>query len=154
VILTGEYVRGFVDGEGSFRVLIMRGKDARIGWEIAMCFQIGLSRGEANLKVLREVKRFFGVGRIYEGEKMVVYLVQSLKEIIRRIIPFFEEHPLVVKRREFEVWKRLACELRMKRHLNRLGLKRYVIPLIEELYSLRKGKRPRKLLEELKSSLE
>jgi len=152
--LSAEYVRGFVDGEGSFQVVILKMSTVRVGWQIYLSFRVGLSKYRECFEVLRLLRKFFGVGKVIEGEKSVVYGVQDMKAIIGRIIPFFEKYPLIVKGRDFEIWSKIAKQIWFKRHLDRYGLKKYVIPLIEELYSLRKEKRPRKVLEELKRSVE
>jgi len=152
--LSADYVVGLVDGEGSFQVKIEKSLDMRTGFRIILAFQVGFGRSHKNLEVLKRLRDFFKVGEVYVGDKSVVYLVQDIHDICRVVIPFFSEHKLFLKGEDFEVWKELAFCLRRRRHLSWSGLRDEVIPLVERLYSLRREKRPRKMLEVLKREVD
>jgi hypothetical protein len=151
--ITDDYIRGFVDGEGTFSVSILWNSSMKTGFQIVPYFSIGLSMKDENREILDIIKRRFGVGEIYVGDSYVHYTVESIVELNKCIIPFFERNTLIVKRRDFEIWREIVKHMSKGNHLTKHGLKTYIVPLIEELYNLRKEKRPRKVLEEMKKAL-
>jgi hypothetical protein len=79
--------------------------------------------------VLEELIHFFGCGRIRlkgGSSSVATYAVDSLKELERAIIPFFESHPLVVKERDFQAFAEIVRSMRRKEHLKPSGFERLV----------------------------
>jgi LAGLIDADG DNA endonuclease family protein len=94
-----QWIVGFVDGEGCFSVPIYRNRTYRIGWQAQPAFVV--VQGERSVQVLHELKEFFGCGGIYinrrhdnHREDLFRFDVRSPRDLVSRIIPFFEEHPL------------------------------------------------------------
>lgn len=90
--LSPDYILGLTDGEGCFLVCIRR--DFRIELRYFIAQAIG------NKPLLEEVKRFFGVGSVYqkmnvEG-KLPAYVFEVAKrdDIYNIVIPFFQKHRL------------------------------------------------------------
>ena len=72
---------------------------------------------------------FFGCGRLRsKGPKSSVwtYAVDSLRDLEAAIVPFFEEHPLVVKRTTSNAFAVIVRSMRKKEHLSSDGFERLV----------------------------
>jgi hypothetical protein len=152
--ISPDYIVGLVDGEGYFTIKIREKSYANLGFSIEPCFGIGLSlKKRSNHEVLKKVRDFFGVGSIYKTNSHVSYEVGSLRDIYYIIIPFFEKHPPLIKREEFEVWKSIVKRLWNGEHLKRITLIRNIIPLIERLYALHIKSNGTLMLVKLKESL-
>jgi hypothetical protein len=151
--LTVDYIRGFVDGEGSFHVGIEPNKSMRTGFQLVPKFSVGLSDKAENREVLEAIRRTLGVGKVYANSNHVEYIVEKIGDLTRYVIPFFEKNPLIIKRADFDVWKQIIKHINRGDHLTKYGMRTYIIPLIEKLYSLRKEKRPRTGLLQLKKAL-
>ncbi|WP_227762246.1 LAGLIDADG family homing endonuclease [Zhaonella formicivorans] len=122
-IYSGHYVSGLVDGEGCFSVIISRDSNYKAGIRVKLHFTVTLAA--INLKLLTTLKNYFGCGNIYynKAEKAYVYSVQSFKDNINRIIPFFDRYPLrAKKRKDFAIYKEIANLIRVKRHLTEEGI--------------------------------
>ena len=107
-----EYVLGLVDGEGCFNVRVNR---QRRRARIELKFSLKLRHQDK--KVLDELQRFFGCGKVYiQNDKRANHSlcyrfeVQNKKEIIEKIIPFFEQNSprLPSRKRDFELFKQIV----------------------------------------------
>jgi len=113
------WVVGFVDGEGCFSVSIHRNDLAKPtnGWHIQPSFQV--SQHEDHVDVLEHLVRFFGCGTVRRKTKtnpVMVYTVHSTIQLLERVIPVFEQHPLRVKRDDFERFSFIVKAVRERRH--------------------------------------
>ena len=62
------YVTGFVDGEGSFSILVLKRETYKTGWNIIPVFTINLNSRDTAL--LEKIQSFFGgIGKITIREK-------------------------------------------------------------------------------------
>ena len=119
------YVTGFCDGESAFVVSIQKNSKLKIGWEVRICFQIGLHKKDKNL--IKCLESFFGVGKIYESKEVVEYKVSSLKEIREVIIPFFLSNSLISKKQaDFLLFKLVVELMSRKDHITIEGLQQIV----------------------------
>ena len=112
-------VVGFTDGEGCFSVSIHRNDLARptAGWHVQPTFQVSQHRDHSN--VLYELQSFFGCGSVrHKGARSTVevYVVHSTIQLVERIIPFFEEHELRIKRDDFEKFADIVRSIRSRSH--------------------------------------
>ena len=113
--LTPDYICGFVDGEGCFYILNTQ--------RVACEFQV--SRKQE--RILEMIRDYFGCGYIkpkYDINNTYVYLVKGIDDLATKIVPFFREHPLLVKRQQFERFAQVVELQRMKLHLTPEGKKR------------------------------
>ena len=126
--LNPNFVTGFIDAEGCFRVKITRNKKYSIGWQLQPIFQICLHKKD--LALLKLIKSFFGVGNISVNTTMdsAEYYVSSIKDLINVIIPHFKfKYPLVTqKRADFELFKKIVEMLSKKEHLTHAGFQEIV----------------------------
>jgi len=128
------WVIGFVDGEGCFSVGFIRqgGGDGRrgykTGWQVAHEFAV--AQGASSIRCLHELREFFGVGAVianrrYDNhrEHLYRYVVRRRADLVERIIPFFERHPLrTAKRANFEKFAQVVWMVDNGCHLTRDGL--------------------------------
>ena len=94
-----QWVVGFVDGEGCFSVPIFRNRTCRLGWQVQPEFTV--VQGAKSVHVLRDLKRFFGCGHVGRNgrhdnhrEDLYRFNVRSRTDLVDRVLPFFEVHPL------------------------------------------------------------
>ncbi len=87
----GNYIAGFVDGEGSFNVPIRRSGDRGLPWRVALSFNVSQVGADAP-EFLRSV---FGVGTVRgRGDGVFYYEVTKPIDIAERVLPFFERFRL------------------------------------------------------------
>ncbi len=121
------YLTGYADGEGCFCVSINRSRRHAFGWEIRPSFSISQNRDRA--EVLEIYQRQFGCGSIRpdRSDKTLKYEVRSVRELVQRVIPHFEETPLLSgKRHDFERFAVICRMMYERQHLTRDGFDRIV----------------------------
>ena len=119
------YITGFTDAEGHFGLRLTARQDRRTGWMILVRFVIHLHLKDINL--LKEIQSYFGVGKIYIANKdnSVTYSVDSLTDLIEKIIPHFDRYPLISqKRADYILFKSAIKIIASKDHLNHKGLEK------------------------------
>ncbi len=127
--LDARYVAGFVDGEGCFSVSIHRSPHTRRtrGWQIQAVFQI--SQHTDHRALLEAFAGFFGCGTVRSKgprSSVDVYVVERLGELEDTILPFFEQHSLLVKGDDFQRFASIVRSMRRKDHLSEEGFERVV----------------------------
>lgn len=127
-LLNPSYVTGFVDGEGTFTVLVLKRETYKTGWNIIPVFTITLHTRDTAL--LEKIQSFFGgVGKITIREKdnSAYYTVKSVKDIVNVIIPHFDKYPLLTqKQADFELFKKMVMIMHNKQHLKIEGLNKLI----------------------------
>ena len=147
--LTPDYVVGFIDGEGCFSVSVRPHPSINNPqrWLISPAFQ-AYQHGDA-VEVLHRLREFFGCGSITsKGPKssVMTYSVHSKTELESVIIPFFEDHPLLIKQGDFRKFSEVVRLMRRKAHRTSKGLRR----IIELAFSMnQRGKQRKYRLEEV-----
>jgi hypothetical protein len=123
-----QWAVGFVDGEGCFSISVVRNRSARLGWQVQHEFAV--AQAAPSRRALEELGRLFGCGRIIEQHRkdnhrdaLLRYSVKARKDLVERIIPFFEANPLVTnKRSDFEKFKSVITMMLSGAHLEPDGL--------------------------------
>jgi len=123
-----QWVVGFVDGEGCFSVPIFRNCTCSAGWQVQPAFTV--VQGEKSVDVLYRMKRFFRCGQVGRNDRhddhreaMHRFTVRALSDLELRIVPFFEEHPLLTaKAVDFEKFAKVVRMMRSGVHLREDGL--------------------------------
>jgi hypothetical protein len=129
IVLDPNWVVGFVDGEGCFCVSVHRNHamSRHGGWQLQPTFQI--YQHQDQVEVLQALRRFFGCGTIRsKGPRSSVscFAVDGLGPLEVSVLPFFESHPLQVKKRDFERFAEIVRSMRRKEHLSEVGFERLV----------------------------
>lgn len=132
----GAYISGYVDGEGCFSISIASRPKLHVGWEVRPSFSVGQKRGRT--EVLELMLQYFVCGtiRYSSTDNVAHYETRSIRDIEERIIPHFEQFPLLSsKQRDFERFKVICAVIHSGQHLNSSGLKR-ILELTREMLSV------------------
>ena len=116
----GNWVAGFVDGEGSFNVPIRRERDRGLPWRVSLSFNVS-QIGEELPGVLRDV---FGLGTVRgRGDGVFYFEVTKPTDIEVRVFPFFERFQLrSPKRNDLAVFREITELVLSGRHLSASGI--------------------------------
>jgi hypothetical protein len=120
--LEAQWITGFVDGEGCFHVGINPHSDMRCGYQVLPEFTV--VQHERDAQLLHALKAHFGCGvvRRNHGDRMA-YRVRGAEHLLRRIVPFFERHPLKSrKRQDFAKFRRILRIMETGEHLTSEGV--------------------------------
>ena len=126
--LNPNWVIGFTDAEGCFRISIIKNKNSKgkaLPLSVRLYFQIGLHRkDEAILKLIRSE---LGVGKIYRGRKYSSELQVSSFKDSERLIDYFEKYPLITQKlADYLLFKQAFELIKNKEHLTMKGLNKLV----------------------------
>ncbi len=110
----GHYIAGFVEGEGSFNVPIIRMSAGRLPWRVTLSFNVS-QVGPEMPTLLRTTLR---VGRIRgRGDGVFYFEVTRPDHLEECIFPFFERFGLRgPKARDLEIFKEITLLVRSNRH--------------------------------------
>lgn len=118
----GSYLTGYADGEGCFCVSFNQSRRHKFGWEIRPSFSISQNGDRAEVLLLYRER--FGCGSIRpdRSDKTLKYETRCIKDLVERVIPHFEQYPLLSsKRGDFERFARVCRLMYAHRHLTREG---------------------------------
>ena len=123
------WIVGFVDGEGCFSVSVHRNSfmHRHGGWQIQPVFHVYQHR--IHRQVLDSLRSHFGLGTIRgKGPQsdVLTYSVSSLQGLESVIVPFFEDHELLVKAADFASFASIVRAMRKREHLTSCGFERIV----------------------------
>src|SRR2546422_1402094 len=124
-----DYIAGYVDGEGSFHVAIQRNPSTRSGWQLVPEFHV--SQNPERASVLLLLKERLGCGRIRPNgrsggrDRSLVFVVRDRRDLVERVLPFFEAHPILSEKRfEFETFAAIVRSMDRSEHLTESGFRR------------------------------
>jgi LAGLIDADG DNA endonuclease family protein len=128
-VLDPNWVVGFVDGEGCFSVSVHRSSMMRRhgGWQLQPVFHIYQHRDHRD--VLEAMIAVFGCGRVRPkgpNSDVWTFAVEGLQRLESAVLPFFELHPPVVKKNDFDAFALIVRAMRQKEHLSSRGFERLV----------------------------
>ena len=128
-IVSADYVVGLTDGEGCFYVSVASSPKYRAGAKIQLNFYIKMQDKDKSL--LEQVRNSLDCGAVYfQKEKRANhtqcyrYTVGSHRDILRKIIPFFQKHNLqsASKQKSFDYFCKIANLIKQQRHLTKNGI--------------------------------
>ncbi len=93
LVLDPQYVVGLTEAEGCFSVYFVGG-DLKVKCEFDLTLFI------TDLPIIEALQRFFKVGHIIKSERKASFSVLADWQLYHSIIPFFEQHALLGKKRE------------------------------------------------------
>lgn len=129
IVLDPNWIVGFVDGEGCFSVSVHRSSmmHRHGGWQLQPVFHI--YQHQDHRDVLEAMISVFGCGRIRPkgpNSSVWTFAIDGLRNLDETVVPFFERHPPVVKRSDFEAFAIIVRSMRKKEHLSPVGFERLV----------------------------
>ncbi len=110
------FLAGFVDGEGSFNISFAKPLTEKSGWTILTKFQIYQHQNHRN--ILELFQEILGTGRIYKksGSNVLALTIESRKEFLGIVIPFFRQYPLATKAEAFRKFATIIEMMERKEH--------------------------------------
>lgn len=123
-----QWIVGFVDGEGCFSISVVRNATTALGWQVQHEFVV--TQSAHSIDVLEGLKKFFECGFVYENERhdnhrlpLARFFVRRRLDLRERIVPFFEDNPLITaKRNDFELFRTVLDMMYAGEHLRHEGL--------------------------------
>lgn len=94
---------GFTSGDGSFYIIIRVNKKFKVGYRTEIAFSI--TQHSRDFHLLGKFISFFNCGTLTKDTRNPVYyfLVSDIREIVEKIIPFFQEYNILgVKSEDFK----------------------------------------------------
>lgn len=130
MILNPWYITGLIEGEGCFCITISKHKTKKLGFDPRLMFEVEMIIEDKPL--LEKLQLALGCGQIYilKYERYgwrphVKFAVKSLKDIQKKVIPFFKKHQLQGKKAKDFVFFCQANEIFTKKeHLTLEGIKK------------------------------
>ena len=123
IIKSPLWLVGFVDGEGCFYLKITKNK------QINLVFSISQHYRDAGL--FNVIKNYLNCGIIEEvptRPNTVNLVVYKLEDIFKKIIPIFEENPLLTQKYlDFISFKEVSCLMSKKEHLTEEGFNKILL---------------------------
>lgn len=129
--ISPDYIVGFVDGEGCFCASISKHKTLKRRREVRLFFEIELR--EDDREILEAIRDHLGCGKIYyldyeryaQWKPHVKLKISKNGDLVNRIIPFFDAHPLIAKKRHsYKLFREIAFMMKRKEHLTDAGFER------------------------------
>ena len=114
------WVTGFADAESSFILKISK-RNRTFPWCVIPTFTIELHERDLDLLIL--IQEFFGVGhivkRVRNGKSSAIYSVQSVNDLLNKIIPHFNQYPMLTQKgADFILFSKAVHLINLKTHLN------------------------------------
>ena len=141
--LSDDYLAGFVEGEGNFYVGVVPSKGTsgnKSGWQVIYFFKV--SQNPGGKVVLDYFRKRLGCGYLKVNDKKspkdksLAFVVRDLSSLRDKVIPFFEGK-LVIKRKDFDKFKKVIELVDQKVHLRKEGMKQ----ILDIAYSMNTRKR-------------
>ena len=121
------YISGYVDGEGCFTVSISPRAKLAVGWEVRP--SLSVSQNGDRAEVLQLIQAHLGCGSIRpdRSDKTLKWETRRLEDILMRVIPHFEQYPLLSgKRFDFERFALVCQSMAGGEHRTTAGLRNIV----------------------------
>jgi LAGLIDADG endonuclease len=114
------FVTGFTDAEGCFTIKTQYNPNLKTKWRIRPVFSITLNNKD--LPLLKIIQNYLKVGNISQSSNMVIYAVDSIRDV-DVIINHFDKYSLIThKISDYFIFKRCFYLIKQKEHLTDKGL--------------------------------
>lgn len=132
---SGGWLSGFSQADGSFTVVFDKRKSGLLlRPKPIFC----ISQHISELELFKQMQQHFGIGFITQNKSndSVSFLVTSLKDIDKVLLPIFDKHPLSHgKLKSYLAFKRIVKKMLNKEHLKLEGL----LEIIDASYYINKA---------------
>lgn len=122
VILSPDWISGFVSAEGNFDVRIPSTK-SKLRYRVQLRFRI--SQHSRDLKLMEKIAEYLGAGKIYKyGTKSAISLtIVDFTHITNIIIPFLNKNPIIgIKLYDYLDWCKIHNLMINRAHLTIEGI--------------------------------
>ena len=123
----GNYISGYVDGEGCFSVSFSIRPKLKVGWEVKPSFAV--AQNFDRREVLELMMEYFGCGGIRKNtaDKTLKYEIRSLDELLEKVVPHFRMFPLKSsKQKDFLLLEEVCRKMKDFKHLETKGFQEIV----------------------------
>jgi len=116
------WVTGFIDGEGTFFVDLLKNKTMALSIQVQLQFSITQHIRDADL--MRSLVDFFGAGIVVpDGPTKVQYRIRRFADFEQSLFPLLDEYPLMTQKRlDAEAFRKVHALMKDGRHLTPDGL--------------------------------
>ena len=129
-MISEDYVVGLTDGEGCFYVCIRPPYNKNGGAMVQLTFHIKMKAEDKPL--LGKIKNILNCGNVYfqhetrpNHTQCYRYTVNSHRDVLGKIIPFFKKHPLKsAKSKDFKIFCKIAELVHQGQHHTNKGIER------------------------------
>ena len=117
----GNWITGFVEGEGSFNVPVRREHDRAMPWRVSLSFNVS----QVGSELPELLKSTFGVGTVRDrGDGVCYFEVTKPRDLSERVFPFFERFPLLgPKKNDLAIFRQVTELVQSGRHRTLEGLR-------------------------------
>ena len=121
------HITGFIDGDGSFPIILSPVQEKKFGWLIQPRFQIELRDTTDSLTLLKIIQRTIGTNAtILHGDQFLKLVVTNRRLLLEKVIPFFTTYKPALKQGDFATMKFVCEALAAKQHMTTTGFKRII----------------------------
>jgi len=116
------WLRGFTEAEGSFQVVIKKSIN-----KTYISLKFSISQHIRDKILIESFIDYLGCGKIYEplGRNEIYFHIMTFSDIIEKIIPIFNEYPIIgVKKEDYLDFVKVAELIKSKDHLTKEGIKK------------------------------
>ena len=119
--LEPDWVVGFTEGEGCFRVSINRQPKMSTGWQVLPEFR--LVQHKRNKATLQKLQKFFGAGSVVVNHGTRLELRIRKLDDLMKAVAFFERHNFhTTKQSDFRIFAQILSMMESREHLTHEGL--------------------------------
>jgi hypothetical protein len=143
--INNNWLLGFIEGEGCFFISISKNAFQEEKFNVSLLFK--LTQHNRDLELIKQIGAFLGCGFIIEesNASTVSLNCRKLSDILQKIIPFFDNYPLIGhKRLDYVDFYNVAKLMENKSHLTTQGL--------NDIKIIKKGMNRGRKEEKIKSS--
>lgn len=146
------YLTGFADGEGCFCVALKNQKSAKVKWVLDPVFHV--TQNADHKEILYKFQKLLNCGIVikkYGQEQTMQFVVQSRRELIDKVVPFFKKYKLITKNKDFEIFAEVVEALEQHKHADKEEFKK----LLRKVFTMNGGGKQRRYkFEDVMKSLE
>ena len=118
--ITPEWISGFTQSDGSFVISYINTKS---GMPIRPVPVFNLTQSNLDYDLFMEIKKYLGIGKVYNNRENVTFVVKSIDEIVEVLMPLFDKHPLRgSKFAGYDIFKTVVLMIKDKKHLTLEGV--------------------------------
>jgi ribosomal protein L17 len=127
------HITGFIDGDGSFPVVLSPVPEKMFGWLIQPRFQVELRNTSDSLIILKIIQKTVGTNAtILHGDNFLKLVVTNRRLLLEKVIPFFTKYKLALKQDDFATTKFVCEALEAKKHLTQEGFRQIIREILSQ----------------------